>query len=123
MAVRIFKKHESMLPSTEQFIADAIITAQLKYSENLNQMAGSIVEKLDAWLGGSTWNAIITKSGTEAGFLVQYKPGTCLEAEYEGYDFTIFQAPSLEAKNGKSNGEFLIWKSLNLPNSNLHCNP
>ena len=86
-------------------------------------MAGSIVEKLDAWLGGSTWNAIVTKSTNEAGFLVQYKPGTCLEAEYEGYDFTIFQAPSLEVKNGKSNGEFLIWKSLNLPNSNLHCNP
>ena len=86
-------------------------------------MAGSIVEKLDAWLGGSTWNAIVTKSTNEAGFLVQYKPGTCLEAEYEGYDFTIFQAPSLETKTGKSNGEFLIWKSLNLPNSNLHCNP
>ena len=89
-------------------------------------MAGSIVEKLDAWLGGSTWNAIVTKSSNEAGFLVQYKPGTCLEAEYEGYDFTIFQAPSLETKNGQNgNREFLIWKSLNLPNSstNLHCNP
>ena len=93
MEVKIVKKHESMQSTTERFITDTIITAHLKHSDNLNQMAGNIVEKLDNWLGGSTWNAIVTKSGSESGFLVQYKPGTCLEAEHEGYDFTIFQAP------------------------------
>ena len=53
-----------------------------------------IVKKLDDRYGGTIWNAIVTKAGSESGFLVQYKPGTCLEAQYEGYDFTIFQAPS-----------------------------
>ena len=42
----------------------------------------------------STWNAIVVKTGFESGFLVQYKPGTCLEAEYEGFDYTIFQSPT-----------------------------
>ena len=94
MEVTIVKKHESMQSTTEQFIADAIIIAHLKNPENINQIAGSIVEKLDDWIGGNTWNAIVTKSGSESGFTVQYKPGTCLEAEHEGYDFTIFQSPS-----------------------------
>ena len=57
-------------------------------------MAENIVKQLDDQLGGSIWNSIVTKSGAESGFLVQYKPVTCLEAKYEGYDFTIFQAPS-----------------------------
>ena len=78
----------------ELFITDAIVISNLKHAGNLNKMAGCIVKKLDDRYGGSIWNAIVTKAGSESGFLVQYKPGTCLEAQYEGYDFTIFQAPS-----------------------------
>ena len=40
MAVRIFKKHESMLPSTEQFIADAIITSHVKLVYDRNHYFG-----------------------------------------------------------------------------------
>ena len=94
MAVRILKKHELMHSKMELFITDAIIISNLKHAGNLNKMASSIVKKLDDRYGGSIWNAIVTKAGSESGFLVQYKPGTCLEAQYEGYDFTIFQAPS-----------------------------
>ena len=39
-AVRIFKKHESMLPSTEQFIADAIITSHVKLVYHRNPYFG-----------------------------------------------------------------------------------
>ena len=103
MAVRIVKKHESMLRKMEQFITDAIIISHQKHPKNLNKMAGSIVKQLDDRLGGSIWNAIVTKSGPESGFLVQYKPGTCLEAKYEGYDFVIFQSPPISRWNFTEN--------------------
>ena len=87
----------------EQFITDAIIISHQKHPENLNKMAGSVVKQLDDRLGGSIWNAIVTKSGVESGFLVQYKPGTCLEAKYEGYDFVIFQSPPISRWNFTEN--------------------
>ena len=103
MRVRIVNKHESMLEETEQLITYAITLSHQKHPENLNELAGSIVEKLDDWLAPGTWNAILTKSGSESGFLVQFKPGTCLEAKYEGYDFVIFQSPPISRWNFTEN--------------------
>ena len=72
MAVRIFKKHESMLPSTEQFIADAIITSHVKLVYDRNHYFG-LGQKPKPKMADTTFGQILQLAKT----IFQRKKSSC----------------------------------------------
>ena len=108
MALKILEKHSEMSINKETFITDAIILAKVKHGEDETKMAETITEKLKSryvwknrgkkWVQSCLtcgwtkfqWNEIVTKIDSSLGFNVQPVQGTLLDANYDGFRFTIY---------------------------------